>query len=106
VFIPILYLGESGSWTYLPLDTKVVEHLYQLSGFLAAGLAIWYGITRRYNQVLNLGTAFFAIFLICRFVAWWWDWMPKYLFFFVVGALALGLLAAFRKVRARLGATA
>jgi uncharacterized membrane protein len=106
VFIPVLILGESGHWTYLPLATKVVEHLYQVAGFIAAALAIWYGITLRYREVLNLGSAFFAIFLICRFVDWWWDWMPKYLFFFMVGAIALGLLAAFRRLRSRIGPTA
>jgi hypothetical protein len=100
----VLVLGESGVWTYLPLDTKSIEHGYQLVGFIAASLAIWCGITRRYAEMLNLGAAFFTIFLICRFVAWWWDWMPKYLFFFVVGAIALGLLAAFRKLHARVGA--
>ena len=103
VFIPLLWLGESGSWTYLPFDTKNVEHLYQLLGFAAAAFAIWFGITRRYREVLNLGAAFFAIFLISRFVAWWWDWMPKYLFFFVVGAIALGLLTVFRRLHARVG---
>src|SRR5216683_3115227 len=56
--------------------------------------------TRRHREVLNLGAAFFAIFLITRFVAWWWEWMPKYLFFFLVGAIALGLLTAFRQLRA------
>jgi uncharacterized membrane protein len=106
VFIPLLALGESGSWTYLPLATKTVEHLYQSAGFLAAAFAIWFGITRRHREVLNLGAAFFAIFLISRFVAWWWDWMPKYLFFFLVGGIALALLTAFRKLRARVGAAA
>ncbi len=47
-----------------------------------------------------MGAAFFAIFLITRFVAWWWEWMPKYLFFFLVRAIALGLLTAFRRLRA------
>jgi len=56
--------------------------------------------TRRHREVLNLGAAFFAIFLITRFVAWWWEWMPKYLFFFLVRAIALGLLTAFRRLRA------
>jgi hypothetical protein len=88
------------------MSNKPVEHLYQFASFAAAAIAIWFGITRRRREVLNLGAAFFAIYLLMRFVAWWWDWMPKYLFFFVVGAIALGLLGAFRKLRARLGATA
>lgn len=55
VFIPVLVLGESGVWTYLPLDSKSIEHGYQLVGFMAASLAIWYGITRNKAQpVRNL----------------------------------------------------
>jgi len=48
---------------------------------------------------VNLGAAFFTIFLYAKFVDWWWDWMPKYVFFFVIGFIAIGLLLAFRKIR-------
>jgi hypothetical protein len=40
-----------------------------------------------------------------KFVDWWWDWMPKYLFFLIVGLTALALLWAFRRLRARLAAS-
>jgi len=106
VFIPVLILGMQGELSYLPFATGTVERVYQFVAFVIAPVAIWFGITRRHREVLNLGAAFFAIFLISRFVAWWWDWMPKYVFFFVVGAIALGLLVSFRKLRARAGASA
>ncbi len=30
---------------------------------------------------MNTGNVFFTIFLYTKFYDWWWDWMPKYLFF-------------------------
>ena len=92
--------------SYLPVKISLVEHVYQIVAFPVAAAAVWFGIQRHYRELVNLGSAFFAIFLLTRFVDWWWDWMPKYVFFFVVWAIALALLAAFRKMRGRMGAPA
>jgi hypothetical protein len=35
-------------------------------------------------------------------VDWWWDWMPKYLFFLLIALLALGWLWGLRVARRRL----
>jgi len=106
VFIPVYALGQGGWLSYFPLRNSLVEHLYQILAFPTAAAAVWFGIQRHYREMVNLGSAFFAIFLLTRFVDWWWDWMPKYVFFFVVGAIALVLLAAFRKMREHMGAPA
>jgi hypothetical protein len=37
-----------------------------------------------------------------RFFHWWWDWMPGYLFCMILGVFSIGLLAVFRKLRARM----
>ena len=52
--------------------------------------------------LVNLGVAAFIVFLFVRLYAWWWQWMPKYLFFLVLGLIAFGLLLVFRRVRTRL----
>jgi hypothetical protein len=43
-----------------------------------------------------------VVFLFTRLQAWWWKWMPKYLFFLVLGLIAFGLLLVFRRIRGRL----
>jgi len=43
------------------------------------------------------------VFLFVRLHAWWWHWMPKYLFFLLLGLIAIGLLLVFRRIRTRLG---
>jgi uncharacterized membrane protein len=100
VFISILILANWGRISYLMFEPKQVEHLYQIAGFVSAGLVIWLGIKRHWPGVTNLGSTFFAIFLYTKFYDWWWDWMPKYLFFLVIGLVAILLLLILKRLRA------
>jgi hypothetical protein len=101
VFGVILGLWHDGGASWLPFEHKTVERTYQLLAFLAAAAVIWVGIRFDLRGTVNLGAAYFVICLYLKLVDWWWDWMPKYLFFFVVGAIAIALLTAFRKLRER-----
>jgi uncharacterized membrane protein len=100
VFLALLALGNWGQLTYLPFTKKAVQGIYQISGFGVAVIAIWAGVRRRLAESINLGSAFFAIYLFNRLFVWWWDWMPKYLFFLIIGLIALVLLVVFRRLRA------
>ena len=104
IFFSIVILWHSGgdSESYLPLSSKATERLYQWVGFVAAGATIWWGVRRSWQGIVNLGCAVFTIFLFIKLVDWWWDWIPKYLFFLIVGLIAIGLLFAFRRLRARM----
>jgi uncharacterized membrane protein len=99
IFISLLFLWHAGRDSFLPADPTIIERVYQIVAFVAAALTIWIGIRHNLSGTTNLGAAFFTVFLISKFVDWWWDWMPKYLFFFIVGAIAIGLLIAFRRLR-------
>lgn len=99
VFIAILILCHWGLGSYLPLPAKEIENCYQIGGFVLAGLVIWLGIRRSWHGVINLGSTFFVIFLYTKFYDWWWDWLPKYLFFLVMGGIAVGLLFVLRRMR-------
>ena len=99
VFIAILVLANWGQVSYLQLDHDAVEMLYQMLGFLLAGLAIWFGIRLGMKEVVNTGATFFVICLYTKLFDWWWDWMPKYLFFLVIGLIAVGLLFILSRAR-------
>jgi uncharacterized membrane protein len=101
-FVPMLFLSAQGQYSYLPLEDKAVEHFYQMFGVVAAAAAVWIGIRRGWSGVVNTGIAFFTIFLFFRLIDWWWDWMPKYLFFLLIGLVALGLVAVFKRLRGRM----
>ncbi len=98
VFIAILILANWGAISYLSLANETIEQLYQTLGFILAGLTIWLGIRRRWPGVVNLGATFFVLYLYTKLFDWWWDWLPKYLFFLLLGLIAIGLLLILRKL--------
>lgn len=98
-FIAIFVLANWGASSHLRLDPGTVEAAYQIIGFLLAGLAIWLGIRRELGDVANMGAMFFIFLLLSKFFDWWWDWMPKYLFFLLVGSIAIGVLVVLRHAR-------
>ena len=100
VFIVWLALSNWGQLSYLPFAKKTIEGIYQMSGFAVAVGVIWTAFRYRWTESINLGSGFFAVFLFNRLFDWWWDWMPKYLFFLIIGIIALLLLVVFRRFRA------
>lgn len=99
LLLPVLVLANWGSVSYLPLSNGAVEAVYQIAGFVVSALCIWIGVRRNWPEVVNTGNVFFAIFLYTKFYDWWWDWMPKYLFFLLVGLTAVLMLLIFKRLR-------
>jgi uncharacterized membrane protein len=83
----------------LPWQATTVKALYQVSGFAASAAAIALGIRRGWSETTNIGAVSFVVFLYTKFYQWWWDWMPAYLFFFIVGAIAIAIILVLRRVR-------
>ncbi len=98
VFVPILVLSGVGEVSRLDLPSDTVELLYQLVGFPLGAAAIWLGVRRRWAETTSLATVFFVVLLFVKFFEWWWDWMPKWLFFLVLGAVAVGILLLLRRL--------
>jgi len=98
-FIPLLILSHWGAISYLGLAEESIEVIYQIAGFVFSASAIWLGIKKNWPEVVNTGNVFFTIFLYTKFFDWWWDWMPKYLFFLVIGLTAILMLLIFKRLR-------
>jgi uncharacterized membrane protein len=98
-FLPMLVLAHWGGGSYLALQPKTIEHLYQALGFLTTGAAIALGIRKHWRDVVNTSVTFFIVFLYTKFYDWWWEVMPKYLFFLVLGLTALLTLFVLRRLR-------
>jgi hypothetical protein len=79
-----------------------VAAAYQLAGIFLSLVVVAHGLRLGAASLVNLGAAGFGVFLFTRLQAWWWEWMPKYLFFLVLGLIAFGLLLVFRRIRGRL----
>lgn len=98
-FVPILVLSNWGAISYIDLANEPVEIIYQIAGFVFSAAAIWFGIRKGWPEVVNTGNGFFTIFLYTKFYDWWWDWMPKYLFFLVIALTAILMLFIFKRLR-------
>lgn len=99
LFVPMLILANWGQASYLALSNDVIEVFYQVLGFVLSGAAIWLGVRQHWPEVTNSGNAFFTLFLYTKFYDWWWQWMPKYLFFFLVSLVAILMLFVFKRLR-------
>lgn len=99
-FIAVLILANWGRVSYLPWSVELVEGVYQLLGFAASALLVLYGIRTHAAKLMLTGNVFFALFLYTKFFDWWWDWLPKYLFFLLVGLTAILALTMFNRFRA------
>ncbi len=100
--VALLILSKSADLCCATASTRLIETLYQMAGLLLSAGVIWHGLRLGRNGLVNLGAGAFVTFLFVCLHGWWWDWMPKYLFFLLLGVTALGLLAVFRRLRRQL----
>ncbi len=99
LFLPMLALANWGELSYIDLDRPLVQGLYQVLGFAGTAGFIWLGARRDWKEVSNTGVTLFVVFLYTKFFDWWWDWMPKYVFFLLMGLAAVLLLFVFKRLR-------
>jgi uncharacterized membrane protein len=100
-FLAILTLAVEGHFSYLNLETKNVERVYEAVGLAASAGAVWLGVRRQWDGLVNTAAVAFASMLFLRLQRAFWGWLPHYLFFALVGVLAILLVLAFRKLRMR-----
>lgn len=102
-YAALLPLSE-GSWSYLPMDRDAQKVVYGLFAIALSSGAIALGIRRGWNGIVYISTAFFVLFLFLRLHHWFWDAMPNYVFFALLGGIAVGLMRVFQRIRTQLEA--
>lgn len=101
-FLPVLVLSNYGLISYIEMDRNFIQGFYQLLGFSVSAVAIYVGIKKGLSEVTNMGNVFFVIFLYTKFFNWWWESMPKYIFFLIIGLSAVLVLVILKKLRSEL----
>ncbi len=99
VLAPLLWLSESPDASRFPLHQENLKTLYQVLGFLVPAAAIAAGLRCRWADMVYMGATFFVVHLYARFFGWWFDWMPKYLFFLILGLAAVAALGVLVRLR-------
>jgi hypothetical protein len=99
LLLPVLVLGNWGMASYLDWPPALIEGFYQVLGFALSAGATWLGVRRGWADTANTGIVFFVIFLYTKLFDWWWQIMPKWLFFLVLALAAVLLLLVFQRLR-------
>ena len=99
LLLPVLVLSNWGEGSYLFWDADVIEGSYQLLGFILSAGLITLGIRQHWPDVINTGNAFFVLFLYTKLFDWWWEVMPRYLFFLVIALSSLLMLFVYKRIR-------
>ena len=88
------------SFSVFPWSDTVVKAMYQVIGFVVAGATIGLSVRAKWKEGIYLGAAGMVVLLYTKFYQWWWDWMPAYLFFLIVGVVAIAMILLLRRLRA------
>ena len=98
----ILGLSTFGADSVMPLRESVVDGIYQVLAAVLAFAVVAHGLRTGRRETIAIGASFAAVFLLGRFVDWWWEWMPKYLFFLILASVAIASIWLLRRLRARI----
>lgn len=98
---PLLVLAADGRATGLALSPRLAEIGAQLALLAGGAGATWLGIRRGWRETTAAGAVALAGLLLIKSVDWWWDWMPRWLYFLVLSVLALAVLLVLRRLRLR-----
>lgn len=96
----VAVLSVDGSLTLLPFGRRGGEIAYTLAGFTLAIGALVVGVRRGWRHTTNAGTALTILLMMVKAVDWWWTLMPAWLFFLVLGVLALASISGLKHLRA------
>lgn len=99
MFFALWALSINAELSALDWSPVRVKAMYQVCGFVVGGAAIVLSLRARWLEGVYLGTFSLVAFLTTKFFQWWWDWMPAYLFFMIVGIVAVTMILALRRMR-------
>ena len=96
----LMLVESQGSLSaFATADVHAIEIGYKIVGALALTALVAWGIRRDQRVVTLIGSAGAVLYLFMRLVDWFWDLLPKWLFFLLVGAFALAVLLVLRRLR-------
>jgi hypothetical protein len=101
-FFGLLVLSAAGQASLLPTPARVSALIYQGVILLASLIALAAGISRQWPETVYVAAAALTLFLFGRFVDWFWDAIPRFVFFLLLAAIAFSWLLVLRRLRTRL----
>jgi uncharacterized membrane protein len=99
----LLALGQDGrsNSAFHAINPTILEGIYQVACAVVFPWLVVTGLREESRSITIIGTAFLSMFLLMRMQDWFWDYLPKWLFFLLVGFLAVLVLLLLRQLRSR-----
>jgi uncharacterized membrane protein len=98
-FLSMLLLSTSGDLSGLGLTRRTTEILFQLLTLAASVAVMALGVRRGWRETLFTGTGAFLVLAVIKSVDWFWDWLPRYLYFLLLGLVAVLVVLVLRRWR-------
>jgi hypothetical protein len=96
----LLVLGVAGDASWFG-PGNLVEGFYQVLAAVVFVAMAWQGLRTDDPILARGGGVALLLFLLFRMFDWFWDAIPDWLFFLLMGALAFGVLLVLRRLRRR-----
>ena len=98
----LLMLSVHGDASLIPARSRTIEGFYQGVMLVVSIAVLVVSIRARWSETVKLASVMFALFLMTRYVDWFWEVLPAYVFFLILAVLAFVWLLALRRIRTRL----
>jgi uncharacterized membrane protein len=101
LFVALLILGRAGEASFLTaIPPERVEAAYQAAGLVLAAALAWAGARRARPEVSAVASVAFVVFLYLKLYDWWWTVLPRWVFFLLLGVVAVACLLVLRRLHA------
>ena len=91
-FSALLVLSIYGQGSYLPFEDKTIEWGYQIITLLLGSGCFVLAHKYRFTELRYISQVALLILLYIKFFQWCWDWLPNYVFFFIIGFSAVAVI--------------
>ncbi|MFN8646511.1 MAG: DUF2157 domain-containing protein [Gemmatimonadales bacterium] len=107
IVLGLLMVQSNGHLSMLTtVDPDTVALAYKILGAAVLAALITWGIRHGSAIVTRIATTGAVLYLFLRLVDWFWDLVPKWAFFLIVGGFALAVLLGLRRLRRLAGGQA
>jgi len=93
-------IGLSGEYSLLPFGRRGAEMAYTLGGLTLGIGAMIVGVKRGWSWSVRAGAGVALLLMLAKAVDWWWELLPAWLFFLVLGTLSLASIVGLKRLRA------
>ena len=104
LFGVLLALSSISGTSLLAFAPPTALIVYQGVMLLACLIVLWRRLGAGDQAGVTLAAAFLALFLVIRYVDWFWEALPAWAFFLILAAGAFASIMVLRRLRARLEA--